>query len=319
MKVSVIVPLWKPEDNIKRCLNSLLCQTYRDFEVIYIDDCNESQNRDNLDKLLSELPHTTIITHDTHQGIWDSRREGIRKAQGEYIIFLDPRDWLDHRALAMLVETAELYKVDLVQMKRCNVVAKLALKSHDHPNVIYDTRITGKELREMTSYIGEASCISPYCGDKIYRRKILLEGCMMDYKATWGEVHMMNINYLRNARSLVFINFCGVMTNLNDSYNCYQFNRLQDYKYIYSVKKHLCSDLEAIQEELRNKLHYHVRQLKTELMWTDEAVMYYMHDELNDPIWKEVGMNESLEDILNEERLYIKHDQWKNFFRRMLK
>ncbi len=319
MKVTVIIPFWMQEDSIKRCLNALLEQTYRDFELIYINDGSEGVGHGDIDKMLSAMPNTTVIKHESHQGLWASRREGIRLAKGEYILFVDPREWLDHNAIERLVEAAEFYNADLVQMKRRSVVAKLHLPSHDHPDVIYDTRITGKELRDMIAYIGRSSCVSPFCDDKLYRRSILLEACMMDYKANWGEVQMMNINYMRHARSLVFINFCGVMSDWTDNYENYQFRRLQDYKYIYSVKKHLCSNQEAICEELRYMLHYHVRQLMTELVWTDDAVRYYMRNELNDPVWKEVGMHEQLEDIIEEERRYIKHDQWKNLFRRMLK
>ncbi len=319
MKVSVIIPYSTYGSRVKRCLDALAHQSFTDYETIFINDYSEDEDIGFIDKMLASMPNVTQVNHNSRHGLWRTRCEGVKLAKGEYILFMDPREWLDSSALQNLVETMDYFNVDLVQMKRRSVAAKLHLKSPDHPDVIYDKRIDGEYLRSISGYIGKDSCVSPFCGDKLYRRDLLLEACMMDFPGKWGEVQMMNINYMRYARSATFINYCGVLLDWSDDYANYQFRRLQDFKFLYTMKKRLCLDKEALRGEMRYLLHYHVRQLMKELVWTPEAVIHFMGNELSDPLWREVGMSESLEEIIHEERQYLKQYQWKSLFKRILK
>ena len=90
MKLSVIIPVYNAQEYIKRCLDSIFNQTFKDFEVICIND----GSTDNSLKILQEYNGIKILTQD-NQGPASARNYGIKEAQGEYITFIDADDWID--------------------------------------------------------------------------------------------------------------------------------------------------------------------------------------------------------------------------------
>lgn len=104
MKVSFIIPVYNIEKYICECVQSLLCQTYNDFEIILVDDGstdNSSQICDNLSKKDSRIR----VIHKINGGLSDARNEGVKLSQGEYIIFVDGDDfWMNSNSLESLIE-----------------------------------------------------------------------------------------------------------------------------------------------------------------------------------------------------------------------
>jgi glycosyltransferase involved in cell wall biosynthesis len=91
-KISVIIPLYNKEQEIKRCLDSVLCQTFQDFEVIVVDD-HSSDGSLGIVKSYSD-PRITVIEQD-HHGVAYTRNHGVDLAIGEYLAFIDADDeWM---------------------------------------------------------------------------------------------------------------------------------------------------------------------------------------------------------------------------------
>lgn len=86
-KFSIIIPVYNVEKYIKKCLDSVLNQTYKDYEVIVVDDGTE----DDSIKLIEDYP--VKIVHQKNQGLSAARNHGAKIAKGEYIIFLDSDDY----------------------------------------------------------------------------------------------------------------------------------------------------------------------------------------------------------------------------------
>ena len=99
---SIIVPVYNVERYIKTCLDSIIAQSFSDFEVIIVDDCSP----DNSIKIAETLVGTDsrfIITHHTqNRGVVAARNTGIEKAIGQYIVFVDPDDWIEQNFLFLL-------------------------------------------------------------------------------------------------------------------------------------------------------------------------------------------------------------------------
>lgn len=314
---SIIVPLRMQARSLKKALSSALDQTDPDFELIVVDDASTDGGADLAQKYLGENPRCQVIRNSTRRGLWETRKTGIGAARGKYILFLDPREWLDSDVLARLGEAAETSGADLVQMGRRKYVSRVPVKHTPTRNYLTDTKITGEEFMALTSYLGYHTPISPYCGDKLYKRSLLIEATSHEFSGNWGEVQILNIHYLRAARSVMFLSYSGVNVPWADDYSNYRFSRLEDFKNVYYLKKLLGQDEELLKEELRGRLRYHVRQLLGELAWNPEAVIHFMRDELSDPIWVSVGEVSTIEDIVREENNYVKNSGVKNLLKKI--
>ena len=111
--VSVIVPVYKCEKYLKRCLNSILVQTITDWQAICIDDGSP----DNSGKILDEYAAKDsrfVIVHKKNAGVSAARNDGIKKATGQYIHFLDADDFIDSDYYEQMINHAKQNNADMV-------------------------------------------------------------------------------------------------------------------------------------------------------------------------------------------------------------
>lgn len=98
-KVSVIVPVYKVEKYIERCVRSLFGQTLDDIEYIFVNDCTPDASMEVLQNLLEEYParksQVKIFNHTINTGQSGARRDGMRMATGDFIIHCDADDWVE--------------------------------------------------------------------------------------------------------------------------------------------------------------------------------------------------------------------------------
>ena len=111
--VSVIVPVYKVEDYIRECLDSILAQTYPDFELILVDDgspddsgriCDDYAKGDNRIK----------VVHKVNGGVSSARNAGFEVAKGEWIMYVDGDDWIEPDMIESLIEAAQITGADMV-------------------------------------------------------------------------------------------------------------------------------------------------------------------------------------------------------------
>lgn len=109
-KISVIIPCWKVEDWVSHCLNSVLNQTYRNFEIVVVEDCSP----DNTLKKIIELKdkndnynQIVIIQNEKNIGSSKARQKGIDNAIGDYLYFLDADDWIESETLELFVKVLQ--------------------------------------------------------------------------------------------------------------------------------------------------------------------------------------------------------------------
>ena len=99
--ISIIVPVYKAEAYLSKCLDSIIQQTYRDFEVILVDD-GSPDNCGHICDQYAEQDMRIRVIHKSNGGVSEARNAGIREARGEYITFVDSDDWADSRLLEIL-------------------------------------------------------------------------------------------------------------------------------------------------------------------------------------------------------------------------
>lgn len=92
--ISVIVPIYNSEKYLEQCLTSLVKQTYSDLEIILVNDGSTDSSMNICEKFKKEDDRIILINKE-NQGLVRARKDGARKATGEYITFIDADDWID--------------------------------------------------------------------------------------------------------------------------------------------------------------------------------------------------------------------------------
>ena len=117
-QISVVIPMYNVENYVGECLDSLLGQTFQDFEVIIIDDASPDNSYEICKKLYGVNEKVRIIRHEKNQGLGPARNTGIENARGKYIYFVDSDDAILPKALEILFNVAEKTGADVVHTSR---------------------------------------------------------------------------------------------------------------------------------------------------------------------------------------------------------
>lgn len=147
IKVSVVVPVYNMEDKIKRCLDSLVNQTLKDIELIVINDGSKDKSDEIIKKYVSKYPNIIYINR-SNKGISYTRNEGIKKAKGKYIGFVDSDDYAEldmyEKMYNILEETnmdiaiCNYYKFNSDGKTKVNISSECSIGSiSDNPKMIY--------------------------------------------------------------------------------------------------------------------------------------------------------------------------------------
>ena len=112
-KVSVVVPIYNVEQYLNKCIDSIVNQTYKDLEIILVDDGATDSGPSICDKW-KEKDDRVIVIHKENGGLSSARNAGLEIASGDYIMFEDSDDWLELSIIEKCVERIEQDQSDLV-------------------------------------------------------------------------------------------------------------------------------------------------------------------------------------------------------------
>ena len=112
-KVSIIVPVYKAEKYLHRCVDSILAQTFTDFELLLVDDGSPDSSGTICDHYAAADPRVHVF-HKPNGGVSSARQCGLDNAQGEYTIHADPDDWVEPDMLQELYAEAQRTNADMV-------------------------------------------------------------------------------------------------------------------------------------------------------------------------------------------------------------
>lgn len=222
-KVSIIVPVFHVEKYLATCVKSILEQTYRNLEVILVDDGGDDRCPEMCD-IFANRDMRVICIHKENGGQAKARKVGVEVSTGDYIMFVDADDWLDLQTVERCV--AEIQKNDA----DCVCFGYKRVYAHN----IFDTPIFGKSMifsgaeikylqRRIIGLVGdelahveEADRLAPMWG-KLYTRKIVQAGkWISERKIGSSEDALFNLYALSECKKCVYINefmYCYRKTN----------------------------------------------------------------------------------------------------------
>lgn len=164
--VSIIIPIYNLEKYLAKCLNSVTNQTYRNLEIILLDDGSDDKSLSICKEFELKDKRIKIFSH-RNRGVSYTRNRGIEVANGEYLMFVDGDDWLDIFWVEKYVKTAEKSNADIV----IGGVSFLL----ENGSIIQKKPMV---LGEFTENLWECICIKEneifgYTPNKLYRTKML--------------------------------------------------------------------------------------------------------------------------------------------------
>ena len=112
--ISIIIPAYKAENYIRKCLDSIVYQTLKDIEIIIVDDCSPDCTGYICDEYARKDTRIRVIHKKKNGGVGAARQAGLESAKGEYVIHADPDDWMEPKMLEDLYITAKETNADLV-------------------------------------------------------------------------------------------------------------------------------------------------------------------------------------------------------------
>lgn len=187
-EISVIIPVYRVEKTLRQCVDSVLCQTYRDFEVILVDDgspdscgaiCDEYAEHDNV-----------VVIHKENGGLSDARNAGLSKARGDYVMFLDSDDYLSQDCLETL------------QGRDADMVIGSIVVLHEDGRKVYqkdrpDEMIPADRYAQVIPGLFKENRLN-YVHAKLYRRGIILDHHLSfeDDMLTSAEDTVFNFTFL---------------------------------------------------------------------------------------------------------------------------
>ncbi len=199
--VSLIIPVYNAEKYLRRCLGSAMEQTFRDMEIIVVNDGSTDDSL-KICKEYSEMDPRFRIINKEHTGVSDSRNKGIEAAKGEYLQFMDSDDWLTPDATEQFVFAARRFDCDLViadfyRVDRAVFTEKQHIRER---GLLTRTQYAEYMMQEPADF---------YYGvlwNKLYRRSIIEENDLkMDTELEWCEDFLFNLSFIRYAEKFTAI------------------------------------------------------------------------------------------------------------------
>lgn len=111
--ISVIVPVYNVEQYILRCMESILLQTYQNYEIIVVDDGSPDDSILLVSQIARNDSRIRILRHGKNRGLMQARRTGYLSAQGDYVVFVDSDDFLPNNSLEILLKNIQQSKSDI--------------------------------------------------------------------------------------------------------------------------------------------------------------------------------------------------------------
>lgn len=200
---SVLVPVYNVEEYIDCCIQSLISQTYKNFEIILVDDGSKDKSGSICDTYKEHYDNIKVI-HKKNQGLISARRIGLNNASGKYIVFVDSDDFLDNNALEKIHNIISKHDTDVVIYKWKTIDENNNLISDSIDGVLPEGIVSKEKVFET---IIKSSSLNSLC---IKAFKLELCDLQVDYSQYYkygnSEDLLQSLPILSNATYIYYLN-----------------------------------------------------------------------------------------------------------------
>lgn len=290
MMVSFVVPVYNVEKYLRQCVESILCQTYSDLEIILVDDGSTDNSPLLCDQMAEEYNRIKVI-HKPNGGLSDARNAGVAIAKGEYIVFVDSDDfWLSKEGLQQLMKEAKTHgECDFIGFNCSYYYPSTGnyFKWTPYTEAL-EYPLNGSEALKLLNTSGTipmSACL------KLISRRFLVENKLFFKIGQIGEDTPWFINVLDKCNKCMFVNLYiysyrqNVSGSITNSRGERSFNSLLD---IVQEELHLIDNRSFSSEAkdaLRSFLAYEVSILMASINKLPESKRWNARKDLRDLTW----------------------------------
>lgn len=209
MNISVVVPVYNVEKYLLQCINSLIKQTYKPYEIIFVDDGSTDRSAKIIDDFVSKYDMMRVI-HKKNAGLGYARNTGIDNAKGDWILFLDSDDFFSPNLIELLVNAQKKNSADLVVGgyervdQNGNIIGQLKYDDMVYNNDSIKDNLLPRLLGsspECSDSISMSSCNALFSMDIIKKNNILF----LTERYVLSEDLFFNFDYYCHADKIVLI------------------------------------------------------------------------------------------------------------------
>lgn len=205
-KISVIIPVFNVEQYLGKCIESILTQTFKEFELILINDGSTDQSK-LICELYQEKDKRVRVINKNNTGTSDTRNIGLDIAVGKYISFIDSDDWIDKNMFLDMYELAEKHNSNItisgIKFDKIDVFGEIKnTQINNYKLSIWDSK---EKLRHNIINLFPNALINSSC-NKLYSRELLIKNYIRFRETNIGEDTTFNLDAIKYAESMVVTN-----------------------------------------------------------------------------------------------------------------
>lgn len=204
MKISVIVPVYNVEPYLVECIDSVINQSFRDFEIILVDDGSTDNSGKICERFEQEYPEFIVVIRQKNQGVFAARIAGINKACGDIFVFLDSDDTLRKDALEVIYKTFYKYSCDMLFYDAgvCQNYSSRVVCNFIDDNVVYEQASIKKLYMKLITYkIPNSVCLKA-----IRRERVCIPVRFKNYyQVKHGEDLLMSVYFISRCKKVLYI------------------------------------------------------------------------------------------------------------------
>ena len=198
-KLSIIIPVYNVEEYLSRCIDSILTQSFDDFEAIIIDDGSTDKCGAIIDEYAINDCRIKVI-HQKNMGVSAARNSGLKIARGKYIGFVDADDWIE----------SDMYKIliKIIESENCEIASCGLMENYDSDyEKIYDSRLHSQVMSGV-DYMKHLFDMPPTIFGAVWSKLFLRTHIehLFDEKYTICEDNLFLAQYCSHVQKAVFIN-----------------------------------------------------------------------------------------------------------------
>ena len=261
--ISIIIPVYNAEKFISKCLDSILAQTYKNIEILCINDGSKDNSLEIL-REYSKKDNRILIVDKKNAGVSAARNDGIIKSTGDYIMFVDADDWLESNAIEMLYNTLIRENVDVV---RGNYYRNITYDKFDY---IGDMDNLKNIKIFLTEAMNRAYVIQKFMDKKLHsfiwlfliKKESVLKTSLFKTDVFLMEDTIFCMELFENIESIYFLNiplyhyYCNMSscTTSSEYYIRNMYNLLNVYKYLKNFVDNSKCDLKNSFEKMKAEI-----------------------------------------------------------------
>lgn len=295
--ISVIVPVYNTGKTLNKCLKSVVNQTYKDFEIILVNDCSTDKKTILLiSEWVKKDSRIRLIDKNINEGVDKARFLAIQQAKGDFLTFLDSDDWLETDALDSLLSVSNKTGADVVIGK----MRKIYMKGLLHKNAPYvedwmERPIFHEELmsKYYISYFGVNILPIQLCGN-LFRTSVVKAAKIEPSGLRFGEDLLMSLQIFPHIKCLFAVNkiVYNYKVGLPSISDKYLYNWLENARKLYEKKIQVLKEMNYDKAyffqhaELVNYLRFFVYACCTRRPNDKENNIVLLKKEISHPVYQ---------------------------------